>query len=126
MECTALEMINIYGLKKCDTCQKAQKWLRSECLEHQFLDIRQTVVTKRETIARWILIVGWESLINRRGTTWRLLKEKDKKNLDEPNFLALVKAQPTLIKRPVFEIEETVLVGFKDDVRNTLKGLKND
>ena len=115
-------MITIYGLKNCDTCLKALKWLKVESLEHHFIDIR-VEAHKSETITRWISIVGWGVLLNRRGTTWRSLKEIDKHNIDKEKFKALVSEHPALIKRPVFELKETLLVGFKDDVRKTLKGL---
>ena len=119
-------MITIYGLKSCDTCQKAQKWLQTEYLQYQFKDMRQTVALTTETIANWILLVGWEALINRRSTTWRVIKDKDKENLDGASFLALVKVYPALIKRPVLEVKKSLLIGFEVEVRNTLKGLKND
>ena len=123
---SATKMITIYGLKNCDTCQKAQKWLQTECIEYQFKDMRQTATSSMEKIASWVLLVGWEALINRRSTTWRTLKDKEKQNLDGANFLGLVKAHPALIKRPVFEVEKSILVGFEVDVCNTLKGSKND
>jgi Spx/MgsR family transcriptional regulator len=117
-------MITIYGLKNCDTCRKALKWLKAESLEHHFIDVRVEAL-KSETITRWISIVGWEVLLNQRGTTWRTLRDTDKHTLGKDNSIALMSEHPALIKRPVFELNEMVLVGFKDDVRETLKGLKN-
>ena len=117
-------MITIYGLKNCDTCRKALKWLKVESLEHHFIDVRVEAV-KSETIARWISIVGWEVLINQRGTTWRKLRNMDKHTLGKDTSIALMCEHPALIKRPVFELNDMVLVGFKDDVRKILKGLKN-
>jgi Spx/MgsR family transcriptional regulator len=117
-------MITIYGLKNCDTCRKALKWLDAEGLEHHFIDVRIGAL-KSEKIARWISIVGWEVLLNQRGTTWRALRDTDKHTISKDKALALVNEHPALIKRPVFELNETVLVGFKDDVRKTLTGLNN-
>ena len=93
-------------------------------MEHHFIDVRVEAV-KSETIARWISIVGWEVLINQRGTTWRKLRDIDKHTLGKDKAIALMSEHPALIKRPVFELNDMVLVGFKDDVRETLKGLKN-
>jgi arsenate reductase (glutaredoxin) len=118
-------MINIYGLKNCDTCRKALKWLKAESLEHNFIDVRVEAL-KNETITWWISSVGWEVLLNRRGTTWRALRVIDKNTIDKKKFKILVSEYPALIKRPIFEIKETVLVGFKDEVRKTLKGSQND
>ena len=84
------------------------------------------ITQNSETIAKWTFLVGWEALLNRRGTTWRALKDSYKHNINDDNFMTLVSAYPALIKRPVFELEEMVLVGFKVDVRKTLKGSKDD
>ena len=117
-------MITIYGLNNCDTCRKALKWMDAEGLEHHFKDVRVEALQSK-TIARWISVVGWEVLLNQRGTTWRALRDTDKHTIGKDKSLALMSMHPALIKRPVFELDETVLVGFKDDVRETLKGLKN-
>lgn len=114
-------MITIYGLKNCDTCRKARKWLDAEGLQHHYKDAR-TDALESKTIARWIAVVGWEALLNRRGTTWRTLSDRDKHAVDQDKALALMLEHPALIKRPVFEINGTVLVGFKDDVQEALKG----
>jgi len=71
-------------------------------------------------------LVGWEALLNRRGTIWRTFEDNYKQNINNDNFMTLVSAHPALIKRPVFKRGEMVLVGFKVDVRKTLKGSKND
>lgn len=114
-------MINVYGIKNCDTCRKALKWLDAEGLKHQFRDVRADAL-EGETIARWIYAVGWEVLLNRRGTTWRNLSDANKHEVDGEKALALMAEHPALIKRPVFEVGNDVLVGFKDDVQAALKG----
>ncbi|NQU56343.1 MAG: ArsC family reductase [Rhodospirillales bacterium] len=113
-------MIIVYGLKNCDTCRKARKWLDAEGLEHQFKDVRADTLTG-ETITAWITAVGWETLLNRRGTTWRNLADADKHAIDADKAQSLMSEHPALIKRPVFEINGKVLVGFKDDVQAALK-----
>ncbi len=113
-------MISVYGLKNCDTCRKARKWLDGEGLAHRFLDLRADGV-EEERVTRWIAAVGWEVLLNRRGTTWRTLADGDKHSIDADRALALMMQHPALIKRPVFEAEDKVLVGFKDDARAALK-----
>lgn len=114
-------MIIVYGLKNCDTCRKAQKWLEAEGIEYQFRDVRADVL-ESPTIARWIAAVGWELLLNRRGTTWRKLGDVDKHDVDGEKAQALMSEHPALIKRPIFEKGDSVLVGFKDDVQAKLKG----
>tara|TARA_B110000444_G_C18439732_1_gene410704 strand:+ start:56 stop:409 length:354 start_codon:yes stop_codon:yes gene_type:complete len=116
-------MITVYGLKNCNTCLITLTWLKAESLEHHFIDIRVEVL-KSETIIRWISLVDWEILLNRRGTTWRALSDIDKQTIDKEKFITLAIEKPTLIKRPVFELQETVLVGFTDNVCKTLKGLE--
>jgi Spx/MgsR family transcriptional regulator len=114
-------MIIVYGLKNCDTCRKARKWLDTEGLEHHFKDVRDEALSS-ETIAGWISAVGWEVLLNRRGTTWRNLDDADKHEVDAIKAQSLIIEHPALMKRPLFEMGDTVLVGFKDDVQAALKG----
>ncbi len=114
-------MITIYGLKNCDTCRKARKWLDAERIEHHFIDVREGPLDGA-SIERWIKIVGWDVLLNRRGTTWRGLPEKDKHVVDAKKAKCLMEEHPALIKRPIFEMDNDVLVGFKEDVQMALKG----
>jgi arsenate reductase (glutaredoxin) len=113
-------MITIYGLKNCDTCRKARKWLDAEGLEHHFKDVRADA-PGADAIAGWISAVGWEILLNRRGTTWRGLSDADKHAIDADKAKSLMSEYPALIKRPVFEVNGKVLVGFKEDVQANLK-----
>tara|TARA_Y100000588_G_scaffold336950_1_gene378121 strand:- start:165 stop:515 length:351 start_codon:yes stop_codon:yes gene_type:complete len=106
-------MITMYGIKNCDTCRKALKWLQAEGIEHRFHDFRADGL-EADDVARWVAAVGWEVLLNRRGTTWRKLPDTDKDGVDEMKASVLMQANPTLIKRPVFDIDDTVVVGFKD------------
>ena len=111
----------VYGLKNCDTCRKARKWLDSEGISHQFLDVRADGISA-EDVARWAAAVGWETLLNRRGTTWRGLPDSDKDGVDEASAIRLMAEQPALVKRPVFERDGQVIVGFKAAEQVALKG----
>lgn len=112
-------MIEIFGLKNCDTCRAARKWLDQEGLTHAFHDVRADGL-EAARLERWEQAVGWERLLNRRGTTWRQLADRDRADLDAANALALMMAHPALIKRPVFECGGEVMVGFDDAVRRAL------
>lgn len=112
-------MIKVYGLNNCDTCRKARKWLSVEGVEHEFHDIRKANLEDK-VIAGWAGKAGWETLLNRRGTTWRGLLAQDKESVDEAGAVRLMTAHPALIKRPVFVRGSDVLVGFTADVQKAL------
>ncbi len=114
-------MIEMWGLKNCDTCRKAMKWLDGEGIDHRFRDVRADGLDAK-TLDRWIDAAGWETLLNRRGTTWRGLPEPDRADVDATRAAALMLAHPALIKRPVFDTGTMVLVGFSDAERKALKG----
>lgn len=106
-------MITFYGLKNCDTCRKALKWAKAEGHPHQFVDIRAEA-PEADKIRQWVNTVGWEKLLNQRSTTWRGLSDEEKSNLNEGKAIALMAANPTLIKRPVSETSKGFFVGFKN------------
>ncbi len=112
-------MLTVYGLKNCDTCRKALKWLDGQGIEHSFVDLRANPVGE-DRIAAWEDAVGWEVLLNRRGTTWRGLPDSDKDPIDKASAIALMAAHPALMKRPIFEKADTVMVGFKTDTQKVL------
>ncbi|MBI5262761.1 MAG: ArsC family reductase [Bradyrhizobium sp.] len=107
--------ITIYGIKNCDTMKKARAWLEAHGVAHDFHDYR-TAGIPAEMLKRWSDELGWESLLNRAGTTFRKLPEADKEGLDENKALALMLAQPSMIRRPVLDLGGRLLVGFKPDV----------
>ena len=113
-------MITVYGLKNCDTCRKARKWLDAEGIQHQFHDVRADGL-EPETLNGWIESVGWEGLLNRRGTTWRKLPDTDKGGIDAASARRLMLEHPAMIKRPVIVGEGNVTVGFTDDIKAGLK-----
>jgi len=106
-----IAMIDMYGLKNCDTCRKARKWLEAQGIGHRFHDVRADGLDAA-TLRSWIAAIGWETLLNRRGTTWRQLPDDRKAGVDEASAAALMLEFPALIKRPVFQFSDTVLVGF--------------
>jgi len=103
--------IVIYGIKNCDTMKRARAWLDAHHVDYVFHDYK-TAGIERERLERWCRDVGWEVLLNRAGTTFRKLADKDKNNLDAKKALALMLAQPSMIKRPVLELRGRLLVGF--------------
>jgi len=106
--------VTIYGIKACDTMKKARAWLEAEGAPFQFHDYK-TAGAPREKLEAWAAEVGWETLLNRAGTTFRGLPDEDKQGLDEAKALALMTAKPSLIKRPVLEGAGRLLVGFKPE-----------
>ena len=107
--------ITIYGIKNCDTMKKARGWLDSHGVAYGFHDYK-TAGIARDKLKGWSDKLGWETLLNRAGTTFRKLSDPDKQGLNERKALALMLAQPSMIKRPVLDLEGKLLVGFKPDV----------
>jgi arsenate reductase (glutaredoxin) len=104
--------ITIYGIKNCDTMKKARAWLDKRGVEYAFHDYKTEGIS-RERLERWEKKVGWEILLNRAGTTFRKLPDKDKNGVDAKKALVLMLAQPSMIKRPVLELPGgKLLVGF--------------
>jgi arsenate reductase (glutaredoxin) len=107
--------ITIYGIKNCDTMKKARAWLDKQGVDYAFHDYK-TAGIERDRLERWEKKVGWETLLNRAGTTFRKLSEKDKQITDAKKAIALMLAQPSMIKRPVLDLgRDRLLVGFKPD-----------
>jgi arsenate reductase len=104
--------VTIYGIKNCDTMKKARTWLDQNGIAYAFHDYK-TAGIERARLEGWTREVGWETLLNRAGTTFRKLPEKDREGLTEKKAIALMLAQPSMIKRPVLDIGGRLLVGFK-------------
>jgi arsenate reductase len=105
-------LINIYGIKNCDTMKKARAWLDRRGVEYAFHDYRAAGI-ERVKLEGWAKKAGWETLLNRAGTTFRKLPDKDKQSLTERKAIALMLGQPSMIKRPVLELPGgKLLVGF--------------
>jgi arsenate reductase len=104
--------ITIYGIKNCDTMKKARAWLDKHGVEYGFHDYKAAGID-RERLEAWSKKVGWETLLNRAGTTFRKLPDKDKTGIDVKKAIALMLAQPSMIKRPVLDLGRgKLLVGF--------------
>ncbi|MBX6329436.1 MAG: ArsC family reductase [Pseudolabrys sp.] len=114
--------VTIYGIKNCDTTRKARAWLDKTGIAYVFHDYKLAGIA-RDKLESWVRKVGWETLLNRAGTTYRKLPDEKKRNLTESKAIALMLAHPSLIKRPVLERPGgELLVGFKpEDYRAALR-----
>ena len=106
--------VTIYGIKNCDTMKKARAWLDGQGVRYAFHDYKAEGV-ERGVLQGWAKAVGWEALLNRAGTTFRKLPDADKDGLTEAKAIALMLAQPSMIKRPVLDVGGRLLVGFKPE-----------
>ncbi len=104
----------LYGIKNCDTMKKARTWLDGHGVAYEFHDYKVAGIDA-DRLRRWIGKAGWETVLNRAGTTFRKLPDAQKANLDERKAIALMLQQPSMIKRPVLELGEKLLVGFKPE-----------
>jgi len=106
--------VTLYGIKNCDTMKKARAWLDGRGIAYAFHDYK-TAGIERGKLEAWARDAGWETLLNRAGTTFRKLQPEDKEGLNEKKAIALMVAQPSLIKRPVLDLAGKLLVGFKPE-----------
>jgi arsenate reductase len=114
------QRVHLYGIPNCDTMKKARSWLDSHDVGYEFHDYK-LAGADRAKLTAWAKVVGWETLLNRAGTTFRKLADESKENLDERKAIALMLAQPAMIKRPVLERGKTLLVGFSPEKYAALK-----
>lgn len=105
--------IELYGLEKCGTCDKARAWLDEHGIKHGFTDYREHPVAPA-TLKAWARALGWEKLVNRTSYTWRDLSEAQKAASSDAEWLALIKAYPALVKRPVVVKDGAVSAGFSE------------
>ncbi|WP_293210061.1 arsenate reductase [Parvibaculum sp.] len=114
-------VLTVYGLKNCDTCRKALKWLESEGIAHRFHDVRADGIGAAD-VKRFAKAVGWETLLNKASTTWRSLPDSDKHEVTETSAVKLMASHPALIKRPVFDMGSAgIAIGFRDTQKAQLK-----
>jgi arsenate reductase len=114
--------IVLYGIKNCDSVRKARKWLDSHGIEYRFHDFRQDGL-QADAIKQWLKQVDLDTLVNKRSTTWRNISDSDKANFENTKIDACIEflvANPTLIKRPVLQSTQQLLVGFKAEQYSTL------
>ena len=112
-------MTTVYGIPNCDTIKKARTWLEAHKIEYAFHDYKKAGIDKAR-LEGWAKQVGWEPLLNRAGTTFKKLPEADKGNLTEKKAIALMLAQPSMIKRPVLEHKGKITVAFKPEIYTAL------
>jgi len=105
----------LYGIPNCDTVKKARVWLDQHGVAYAFHDYRKLGVD-RATLAEWVAAHGWETVLNRAGTTFRALPPEAKADLDADKAIELMLAQPSMIKRPVLEVDGRTTVGFRPEV----------
>lgn len=113
----------IYGIKNCDTMKKARAWLDSHAVAYEFHDYKALGIDKAHLV-KWCEKAGWETVLNRAGTTFRALPDADKASLTEAKAIKLMLAQPSMIKRPVLEIGSKIIVGFKPEIYANETGAK--
>lgn len=106
--------ITIFGIKNCDTMKKARAWLDAHGLAYEFHDYKAEGVS-RTKVEGWVKALGWETVLNRAGTTFRKLPDADREGLTQAKAVALMVAEPSMIKRPVLEADGRLLIGFKLD-----------
>jgi len=104
----------LYGIKNCDTVKKARAWLDAHGIAYAFHDYKIAGIDEPR-LRSWAAELGWERLLNRAGTTFRKLPEADRTGLDEGKAIALMLAQPSMIKRPVLDLGDRRLVGFGEE-----------
>jgi arsenate reductase len=108
----AFPPVTLYGIKNCDTMKKARAWLDKRGVDYVFHDYKVEGIA-RGKLESWAKHAGWETLLNRAGMTFRKLPAKEQEGLSEKKALALMLAQPSMIKRPVLEAGGRLLVGFR-------------
>lgn len=104
-------MTTLYGIKNCDTVKKARKWLENAGVDYQFHDFREDGLTKKQ-VEGWVKELGWETLVNKRSTSWKALDADARASMNAATAVAAIMAQPTLIKRPLLDTGKTRHTGF--------------
>lgn len=113
--------LTLYGISNCDTVRKARRWLDTAKVEYRFHDFRQDGL-ETKTIARWLSSRDWDTVINRRSSSWKALSEGDRAAMNAEHAMAAALAAPTLIKRPVLEDDGLLEFGFSESRYATLLG----
>ena len=107
-------MITVYGIKNCDTMKKAMKWLDDAGVDYQFHDYKKAGVPA-DQLDKWLDTLGWEQVINRRGTTWRKLDESLRDNMDKDAARSVILDNPSIVKRPLLDTGSELVLGFSAD-----------
>ena len=111
----------LYGISNCDTVKKAKNWLETHNIDYKFHDFRKQGLDAN-TINQWLQSVSWDKILNKRSTSWRNLDSSIQQTVNETNIVDLLIENPTLIKRPVMDVNDTITLGFNSD---TYQGIFN-
>ncbi len=112
--------VTVFGIPNCDTVKKARKWLDANDVSYEFHDYKKKGI-EEATLTAWSKALGWEALLNRRGTTWRKLDEAQKQDIDEDRAIELMLEHTSMIKRPVIQHKAGLLLGFDETAYEALK-----
>ncbi len=107
-------MITVFGIKNCDTVKKARRWLDEAHINYRFHDVRADGITQQQ-VQSWVDTLGWETLVNKRSTTWKSLDEAARQAMNKETAIQAILDNPTLIKRPLLDTGSTQRVGFNAD-----------
>ncbi|HYQ40050.1 MAG TPA: ArsC family reductase [Pseudomonas sp.] len=107
--------LQLFGIKACDTMKKARAWLDEHGLSYSFHDYKASGID-RAHLEHWCAEHGWDKVLNRAGTTFRKLADEQKADLDQARAIELMLAQPSMIKRPVLDLGDRTLLGFKPEL----------
>ena len=113
-------MIKLYGIPNCDTIKKARNWLKDNDIDYELHNYKKQGVPEKDLIS-WVKKLGWEIILNKRGTTWRKLDDITKNSITEESAIKIMLDNPSIIKRPVLVKKDLILVGFKEDEYSQLK-----
>ncbi|MET0359992.1 MAG: ArsC family reductase [Pararhizobium sp.] len=111
----------LYGIRNCDTMKKARTWLDGHAVDYRFHDYKTDGID-RAHLSGWCSALGWETVLNRAGTTFRKLPDADRQDLDAEKAIALMLANPSMIKRPILDRDGALAAGFRPEVYDTLFG----
>lgn len=109
-----MSKVTLYGIRNCDTMKKARTWLADQGVEYIFHDYKKSGIDA-VSLQRWADQVGWETLLNRRGTSWRKVPEDTRIRIDRDSAIALMQQTPSMIKRPVLDVDGKIHIGFNAD-----------
>lgn len=112
--------ITLYGIPNCDTVKKARTYLNGRGVDYHFHDFKKAGIEAAD-LKRWVKEAGWEKLLNKAGTTFKKLPDADKADINEAKAIALMLANPSMIKRPVVEGDDALLIGFKPEIYDANK-----
>lgn len=112
-------MISLYGIRSCDACRKALKWMRERDIRHEYVDIRE-VGLNTPLVNRWQDSINWQELLNRRSITWRKIPECDRNELNRDKARALLLHYPTVMKRPLLDLGSRIVLGFSESEYESL------